>query len=81
MLRLARKVLNAMYLARGRRGRVGGEAEGAQIKVMKVKRLTMAVARVHPPMRKSRREVLHAKADEDEFRKSLETDSSKACCS
>ena len=60
---------------------MGGEAEGAQIKVMKVKRLTMAVARVHPPMRKSRREVLHAKADEDEFRKSLETDSSKACCS
>lgn len=81
MLRLARKVLNAMYLARAREGRRGGEAEGAQIKVLKVTRLQMATAPMPRPMRKSRREVLHAKADEDEFRKSLETDSSKACCS
>lgn len=81
MLRLARKVLNAMYLAREREGQGGGVAERVQIKVPKVTHLPMAVARVLPPMRKSRREVLHAKADEDEFRKSLETDSSKACCS
>jgi len=81
MLRLARKVLNAMYLARAREGRRGGEAEGVQINVAKATRLPMAVARTPRPMRKSRREVLHAKADEDEFRKSLETDSSKACCS
>ena len=81
MLRLARKVLNAMYLARAREGRRGGEAEGAQIKVLKVTRLQMVTAPMPRPMRKSRREVLHAKADEDEFRKSLETDSSKACCS
>lgn len=60
---------------------MGGEAEGAKRKVPKVKCLHMATAPMPRPMRKSRREVLHAKADEDEFRKSLETDSSKACCS
>ena len=81
MLRLARKVLNAMYLARAREGRRGGEAEGAQIKVLKVTRLQMATAPMPRPMRKSRREVLHAKAVQDELRQSLATASSKACCS